>query len=104
MATLYFEFDYEIDLFASASDIKDLKKEASKIHSVVINYEGGEGIYIEVKDFILGAEVGFTIEPSLKTWAKGFAKVKPKAALTHYLGRTENPEFFFPSPDDGSVV
>lgn len=96
MATLYFQLEYEIELFASASDKKDLKKNSdTKIDSVVINYEGGQGFYIEMKDFISGADVGFSVEPTLKTWAKGIAKVKPKADLVRYVEGNENLEFFF---------
>jgi hypothetical protein len=48
-----------------------------------------------MKDFISGADVGFSVEPTLKTWAKGIAKVKPKADLVRYVEGNENLEFFF---------
>lgn len=97
MATLYFQLEYEIELYASAADKKDLKKNSNtKIDAIVLIYEeGGPGFDIEVKDFIAGADLGFSIEPALKTWAKGVAKVKPKADLARYLERNKNPEFFF---------
>ena len=102
MAILYLTLNFECNLFAtSAEGRKQLKsKEEKTLDSFILRYRGsGEAsqadyeIYIDSTDFLKGSDFGLSISAASKTWAKGVAKIKPKADLYEYLELDKKPRF-----------
>lgn len=104
MPNLYFEVDFDFELFATDSeDKKELAKKGEKsLDWFVLNYQGGPdhseadyGISIYPSDFTKGSDFGMTTDGTPRAWAKGVAKINAKADLFQYLMEDKSPQFFF---------